>query len=194
MFSAANGNAITVSDSDSINLKVTLTVAEDSLGGSGVDNGRERGTASVAFTGTVSAIFTGVNGLTFTPAELRHRRQSAGADRRPGQQRRRRDETDSDIAISEPVADTPSITNATTSRDTRTTRGLVISRNVTDGESKISDHGVTGGMLFRTTARRRSITATSSPSHGPAPVEFTPSPANSSTSPSTSACGRRSTT
>src|ERR1700674_1133249 len=49
------------------------------------------------------------------------------------------------------VADTPSVTNATTDEDTQTTSGLVISRNAADGTEvthfKISN--VTGGTLFK---------------------------------------------
>src|SRR5205085_489226 len=50
-----------------------------------------------------------------------------------------------------PVADTPSITNATTDEDVQTTGGLVISRNAVDGSEvthfKIT--GITNGMLFQ---------------------------------------------
>ncbi len=49
-----------------------------------------------------------------------------------------------------PVADTPSITNASTNEDTQTTSGLVISRNIVDGAEvthfKIT--GITNGTLF----------------------------------------------
>ena len=49
------------------------------------------------------------------------------------------------------VADTPSVTNATTNANTQTTSGLVISRNPADGAEvthfKIT--GITGGMLFK---------------------------------------------
>jgi hypothetical protein len=49
------------------------------------------------------------------------------------------------------VADTPSVTNATTSANTQTTSGLVISRNPADGAEvthfKIT--GITGGTLFK---------------------------------------------
>jgi hypothetical protein len=51
-----------------------------------------------------------------------------------------------------PVADTPSVTNATTNEDTQTTSGLVVSRNAADGAEvthfKIT--GITGGTLFKT--------------------------------------------
>jgi hypothetical protein len=50
-----------------------------------------------------------------------------------------------------PVADTPSVTNATTNEDTQSTSGLVISRNAVDGAEvthfKIS--GITNGALFK---------------------------------------------
>lgn len=50
-----------------------------------------------------------------------------------------------------PVADTPSVTNATTSEDAQTTSGLVISRNPADGLDidffKIT--GITNGKLFK---------------------------------------------
>lgn len=49
-----------------------------------------------------------------------------------------------------PVADTPSISNATTAEDMQTTSGLVVSRNVADGSEvthfKIT--GITNGALF----------------------------------------------
>ena len=49
------------------------------------------------------------------------------------------------------MADTPSVTNATTNEDTQTTSGLVISRNAADGAEvthfKITD--ITNGTLFQ---------------------------------------------
>jgi hypothetical protein len=51
----------------------------------------------------------------------------------------------------DPVADTPSVTSATTSANTQTTSGLVISRNPADGDEvthfKIT--GITAGTLFK---------------------------------------------
>ena len=92
-------------------------------------------------------------GLKFTPGrQLLRQRQlpRPGVDqqrrRRPGRQhgRRRR------ITVN-PVADTPSVTNATTNEDTQTTSGLVISRNAADGAEvthfKIT--GITNGTLFQ---------------------------------------------
>src|SRR5258708_38085739 len=50
-----------------------------------------------------------------------------------------------------PVADTPSVTNATTNEDTQTTTGLVISRNAVDSTEvthfKITS--ITNGSLFK---------------------------------------------
>src|SRR6185436_13227505 len=50
-----------------------------------------------------------------------------------------------------PIADTPSVTNATTNEDTQSTSGLVISRNAVDGAEvthfKIT--GITNGTLFK---------------------------------------------
>src|SRR5262249_47615173 len=49
-----------------------------------------------------------------------------------------------------PIADTPSVTNATTNEDTQSTSGLVITRNAVDGPDvthfKIT--GITNGTLF----------------------------------------------
>ncbi len=50
-----------------------------------------------------------------------------------------------------PIGDTPSVTGASTNEDTQTTSGLVISRNVNDGNEvthfKVTD--ITGGTLFK---------------------------------------------
>ena len=50
-----------------------------------------------------------------------------------------------------PMADTPSITPATTSEDTQTTTGLVVSRNPVDGAevTHYQIRNISGGMLFR---------------------------------------------
>ena len=54
-------------------------------------------------------------------------------------------------SISRPVTDTPSVTNATTTVNTQTTSGLVISRNAADGVDvthfKITN--ITGGACFK---------------------------------------------
>jgi hypothetical protein len=50
-----------------------------------------------------------------------------------------------------PLADTPSVTNATTSEDTQTVSGLVITRNLADGAevSHFKITGITNGTLFQ---------------------------------------------
>jgi co-chaperonin GroES (HSP10) len=50
-----------------------------------------------------------------------------------------------------PVADTPSVTNATTNEDTQTTSGLVISRNAADGAevTNFKITAITNGTLFK---------------------------------------------
>ena len=59
--------------------------------------------------------------------------------------------TDTASLVINPVADTPSVTNATTNEDTQTTSGLVISRNVADGAEvthfKIT--GISNGTLYQ---------------------------------------------
>ena len=60
--------------------------------------------------------------------------------------------TDTASLVINPVADTPSVTNAATNEDTQTTSGLVISRHVADGVEvthfKIT--GISNGTLYQT--------------------------------------------
>ena len=81
------------------------------------------------------------------------------------------------------VADTPSVTNATTNANTQTTSGLVISRNPADGAEvthfKIT--GITGGLLFKhdgTTPINNGDFITFA--EGNAGLKFTPGTANGS--------------
>ena len=59
--------------------------------------------------------------------------------------------TDTFILTVNAVADTPSVTNATTNANTQTTSGLVISRNPADGAevTHFKVTGITGGSLFK---------------------------------------------
>jgi hypothetical protein len=75
VFSAANGNAISVSDPDagSNDVQVTLTATNGTLtlntiAGLSFSAGDGSGDATMTFTGTQAAINTALNGLTFTPA------------------------------------------------------------------------------------------------------------------------------
>jgi hypothetical protein len=73
VFSAANGNRISVADVDAGNadIEVTLSASDGTLALSGVDGlnftGGGNGTASMSFTGTIGAINTALDGMTFTP-------------------------------------------------------------------------------------------------------------------------------
>ena len=73
--------------------------------------------------------------------------------------------TDTASLVINPVADTPSVTNATTNEDTQTTSGLVISRNAGGwrrGDALQDHRHHATARCTRTTARRRSPTARSS--------------------------------
>ncbi len=71
-FSAANGDAISVSDVDNTTLTETLTVSHGTLtlaseAGLSFSAGHD-GTSTMTFTGTVAAIDSALNGLIYTPA------------------------------------------------------------------------------------------------------------------------------
>ena len=59
--------------------------------------------------------------------------------------------TDTASLVINPVADTPSVTNAATNEDTQTTSGLVISRHVVDGVevTHFRITGITNGTLYQ---------------------------------------------
>ncbi len=72
VFSVANSNAISVSDTDSSTLTVSLSVAQGTLTLAGVAGlaftiGDGTGDASMTFSGTASAINTALNGLQYQP-------------------------------------------------------------------------------------------------------------------------------
>jgi len=69
VFSTANGNVISVADSDSTTLEVILTVANGTLSLSGLTGltGSGDGTASLTYTGTAAALNAALQGATFTP-------------------------------------------------------------------------------------------------------------------------------
>lgn len=82
------------------------------------------------------------------------------------------------ITIS-PVANTPSITNATTLEDTQTTSGLVVTRHPADGD-EVTHYkilGVTGGTLFQSNGLTMiPIGSFITAGQGAAGLRFTPSP------------------
>ena len=159
VFSTANGNALRVSDDasdDGSPIATTVTVSKGVLtvamgSGATVTN---NGTTSVVITGTVGQVNAELQGLIYQPDAI-----FFGADTL---QINTNDlgntgigaalsDTDSVLLTITPMADTPSITAATTNEDIQTTTGLVISRHITDGAEvgffKITN--LTGGILYR---------------------------------------------
>jgi CshA-type fibril repeat protein len=72
IFSGANGNAITLSDSDDGTLTVTVTSSHGELilgstAGLSIDNGDATGDTSITFTGSIADINLALDGLTYTP-------------------------------------------------------------------------------------------------------------------------------
>jgi hypothetical protein len=86
--------------------------------------------------------------------------------------------TDTASLTVNPLADTPSVTNATTNEDTQTTSGLVISRNAADGAEvthfKIT--GISNGALYKNDGTTRSPKARSSLRLRECRLKFTPRP------------------
>ncbi|WP_052293836.1 Ig-like domain-containing protein [Azospirillum sp. B510] len=150
VFSSGNSNLISIADVDagSNSVQVTLGVLHGTLTLSGTTGlsfttGTGTANASMVFTGTISAINTALAGLSYAPTANYHGsdtltittndRGNTGAD--PGTTGDGSSEQDQDtVAITvNPVADTPSVTGATTVPGTQTSSGLVISRNAADG-------------------------------------------------------------
>jgi hypothetical protein len=157
-FSSGTGIAITISDIDvgSGNETVTLSVSGGTLAlGSTADLASFTNNAgSITLTGTVANVNAAMDGLTYTGNLDFHGSDTLvvmtidnGNTGAGGPQ------TDFDgVAITvNDVADTPSVTDATTNEDTQSAAGLVVSRNATDGPDvgffKIT--GITNGTLFQ---------------------------------------------
>jgi hypothetical protein len=158
-FSAGGGNAITISDVDvgSGNETVTLTVGHGTLAlGStaGLVPGFTNNAASITLSGTVANINAALDGLTYTGDLDFHGNDTLVVGTNDnGNTGAGGPKTDSDnvsITVND-VADTPSVTNATTNEDTQSASGLVVSRNATDGTDvaffKIT--GIANGTLFQ---------------------------------------------
>jgi hypothetical protein len=161
VFSTANGNTISIADPDAAaaNVRVTLSVTNGDLtlpsttgltfsgGSDGTDD------ATMTFTGTITAINAALNGLQFSPAAnfngavtltiVTNDQGNTG----PGGAR---EDTDTVTINVTPVADTPTITPATTPEDTQTTSGLVVTPNAADLASvtHVKITNITNGTLF----------------------------------------------
>jgi hypothetical protein len=159
-------SGISVADSDARGGEVTLTlgvshgtlaVSTSVAGGLVAADITGNNTSSVTLTSTlakINATLAASNGLTYRPTTNYNGNDSLtvvsndGGNTGAGGAK-----TDSSsIAINvAPIADTPSVTDASTSEDTQTTSGLVISRSANDGAEvthfKIT--GITNGTLFQ---------------------------------------------
>jgi hypothetical protein len=160
VFSTANTNPITVADPDAgtADLQVTLSSTNGDLtlgtiagltftGGDGTDD------ATMTFTGTLAEINAALAGLRFSPqanfngaATITIVANDQGNTGAGGA----KSDTDTINVTVTPVADTPSITAATTPEDTQTTSGLVVSLNAADGDevTHVKVTNITGGTLF----------------------------------------------
>jgi cytochrome oxidase Cu insertion factor (SCO1/SenC/PrrC family) len=157
-FSTVNGNAITISDIDvgSGNETVTLSVTSGILAlasHAGLVSFSDNA-AAITLTGTIANIDNALNGLTYTGNLDFHGNDTLVVNTNDnGNTGAGGPKTDSDnISITvHDVADTPSVTNATTNEDTQSASGLVVSRNATDSTDvaffKIT--GITHGTLFQ---------------------------------------------
>ncbi|MCI0703908.1 MAG: FG-GAP-like repeat-containing protein [Planctomycetia bacterium] len=157
VFSSANGNAITIADADAESnaVQVTLTATNGTLTLSTTANLTVTGdgTATVTITGALADINTALAGLIFAPtsnffgtANLTVSTNDLGSTGPGGSQS---DEDTIDITVNA-LADTPTVTSATTDEDTQTTSGLVISRSSADG-SEVTHFQITNiqnGTLF----------------------------------------------
>jgi cytochrome oxidase Cu insertion factor (SCO1/SenC/PrrC family) len=158
-FSSGGGNPITISDIDvgSGNETVTLTVTSGtlSLGSTaGLVAGFTNNAASITLSGTVANINAALDGLTYTGNVDFHGNDtlvvSTNDNGNTGAGGPKIDTDNVSITVND-VADTPSVTNATTNEDTQSASGLVVSRNATDGTDvaffKIT--GIANGTLFQ---------------------------------------------
>jgi VCBS repeat-containing protein len=161
VFSSANGNAISIGDVDAGTgaMETTLSVTNGALtlaqtNGLSFTSGDGTADASMTFTGTIADINAALNGLSYAPtanynggATLTITTNDKGNTGGGGA----KSDTDTINITVSPVADTPSVTNATTNEDTQTTSGLVIYRNAADGAEvthfKIT--GITNGTLYK---------------------------------------------
>src|SRR5688572_2521825 len=142
VFSAANGNSLSIADPDagSNAIQVTLDITNGTLSLSGTSGlafsvGDGSADTSMTFTGTRANINAALNGLSYTPtanyngsAALRILTDDQGNTGSGGAQ----SDADTVNITVVPVADTPSVTSAATNEDTQTTSGLIIASNAVD--------------------------------------------------------------
>jgi hypothetical protein len=185
VFSAGNAGTISVADVDANGgdevLTLTATNGTISVGStSGLAAISGNGTASLSLTGTVTALTNALSGMQFTSpshytgaASIALTINDQGNTGTGGAK-----SASATVNITfNPVAHTPTVTNASTRTNQQTTSGLVISPNALDGS--ISGYyritGITGGTLFQangTTAISNNAFITFA--QGSAGLKFTP--------------------
>ncbi len=154
VFSAGNGNALSIADPDTgETLTTTLSVASGTgtlsvTGGSGATVTGD-GTNSVSIQGTVAQINAALAAVTYTPTA--NASGTGYATLTVVSDDTALSDTDNVTINLTGTADTPSVTDSSTTPSTQTTSGLVISRNADDGAEvthfKIT--GITNGTLYK---------------------------------------------
>jgi hypothetical protein len=149
-----NLSDIVVSDIDSASVTATLTLSNTAAGSlntatsGAVTSTYNAGTGVWSASGAIADVNTLLAGLTFTPAANFNSAFTIATSVSDGVAA---PVTGSKAMTGTAVADTPSVTNATTNEDTQSTSGLVISRNAADGAEvthfKIT--GITNGTLYK---------------------------------------------
>ncbi|MDD1619946.1 MAG: DUF4347 domain-containing protein [Methylococcaceae bacterium] len=190
VFSAGNGNDLSVTDQDAgttLTTVVSVAVGKGTLavttGGGAAITGD--GGNSVQIVGTVAQVQAALAAVTYTPTANANGASYAtltiaSTDNGTGTL----SDTDTVTIDVTAVADTPSITGATTTPSTQTTGGLVISRNAADGAEvtyfKITN--IANGTLYKNDGSTQ-ITANSfiTFAEANAGLKFTPSGASDGT-------------
>ncbi|WP_287034789.1 beta strand repeat-containing protein, partial [Methylobacterium sp. CG09_land_8_20_14_0_10_71_15] len=126
--------APTIADVDSTFVFATLTLADPAAGSLNAP-GLPPGTGGVYnLFGSVAQVNAQLAAITFTPAANYHGSTSIAVAINDGQNGPQGSNPTGTVSITvAPVADTPSVTAASTGEDAQTTAGLVIARNAVDG-------------------------------------------------------------
>ncbi len=160
VFSSGTGNQISGSDIDAGSSSILLTLV--ATNGTATLSGTTgltlvsgaNGSSSMQYTGTLTSINTALDGMSYAPTANFNGSASLAVGindfGNTGTGGSLSDTKAVSITVN-PVADTPSVTSATTNEDTQSTSGLVISRNAGDGAEvthfKIT--GLTNGTLYK---------------------------------------------
>ena len=157
----AGTNPVSVTDLDAgvSPMQVTLTATNGTLSLNGTlgltfSVGDGSADATMTFAGAVTAVNSALNGLIFTPssdffgsASVQIVTDDQGNTGTGGA----KTDTDTVSITVGAVADTPSVTGTSTSEDTQSSSGLVISRNAADGVevTHVKVTGISNGTLYK---------------------------------------------